>query len=146
MKIGVGVRMGWQKRRAKLMLQETCYFEWQNLIAEASRRGYTGEEELQWDSYKILDEQLEREWLDSVEERKKMPRPKGSKRAPKSLEQRRKISEAISAKWSDPVRAYNDILKNLENSLAECVLFHDDHSCCPYSSSVENQTFTRSSL
>lgn len=124
-KIGVGVRMGWQRRREKRMLQETCYFEWQNLIAEASRRGYAGEEELQWDSYKILDEQLEREWLESVEERKKMPRPKGSKRAPKSPEQRRKISEAISAKWSDPVRTYNDILNCLENSLAECGLFHD---------------------
>lgn len=101
-KIGVGVRMGWQRRREKRMLQETCYFEWQSLIAEASRRGYAGEEELQWDSYDILDEQLEREWLESVEERKRMPRPKGSKRAPKSPEQRRKISEAISAKWSDP--------------------------------------------
>ncbi|KAJ6839601.1 uncharacterized protein M6B38_314370 [Iris pallida] len=31
-----------------------------------------------------------------------MPRPKGSKRAPKSPEQRKKISEAISAKWADP--------------------------------------------
>lgn len=86
------------------MLQETCHFEWQNLIAEASRKGYAGEEELQWDSYKRLDEQLEKEWLESVEQRKKMPRPKGSKRAPKSPEQRRKISAAISAKWADPVR------------------------------------------
>lgn len=101
-KIGRGVRIGWQRRREKLMLQETCHFEWQNLIAEASRKGYAGEEELQWDSYKILDEQLEKEWLESVEQRKKMPRPKGSKRAPKSPEQRRKISAAISAKWADP--------------------------------------------
>ncbi|GFZ04362.1 hypothetical protein Acr_16g0009860 [Actinidia rufa] len=102
-KIGAGVRMGWERRREKLMLQETCCFDWQNLIAEASRRGFVGEEELQWDSYKILDEQLEQEWLESVEQRKKLPRAKGSKRAPKSLEQRRKISEAISAKWADPV-------------------------------------------
>ncbi|KAE8722909.1 peroxisome bioproteinsis protein 2 [Hibiscus syriacus] len=101
-KIGVGVRMGWERRRGKLMLQETCHFEWMNLIAEASRKGYCGEEELQWDSYKILDEQLTKEWLESVEQRKLMPRPKGSKRAPKSLEQRRKIAEAIAAKWADP--------------------------------------------
>ncbi|XP_039009226.1 protein SON-like [Hibiscus syriacus] len=101
-KIGVGVRMGWERRRRKLMLQETCHFEWMNLIAEASRKGYCGEEELQWDSYKILDEQLTKEWLESVEQRKSMPRPKGSKRAPKSLEQRRKIAEAIAAKWADP--------------------------------------------
>uniref|UniRef100_A0A5B7ADN6 Nuclease associated modular domain-containing protein n=1 Tax=Davidia involucrata TaxID=16924 RepID=A0A5B7ADN6_DAVIN len=102
-KIGVGVRMGWERRREKLMLQEGCYFEWQNLIAEATRRGFVGEEELQWDSYKILDEHLEQEWLESIEQRKKWPtRLKGNRRAPKSLEQRRKISEAISAKWAEP--------------------------------------------
>ncbi|XP_048140189.1 uncharacterized protein LOC115744780 isoform X2 [Rhodamnia argentea] len=102
MKIGAGVRMGWQRRREKLMVQETCYHEWQNLIAEASRIGYVGEEALQWDSYDMLNEQLEREWLESVEQRKKMPRLKGSKRAPKSPEQRRKIAQAIAAKWADP--------------------------------------------
>ncbi|KAE8707983.1 peroxisome bioproteinsis protein 2 [Hibiscus syriacus] len=32
-KIGVRVRMGWERRRGKLMLQETCHFEWMNLIA-----------------------------------------------------------------------------------------------------------------
>ncbi|CAL5381697.1 unnamed protein product [Camellia sinensis] len=106
MKIGNGVRMGWERCREKLKLQETCYFEWQNLIAEASRKGFVGEEEKQWDSYKILDEQLEQEWLESVEQSRKMARLKGSKRAPNSLEQRRKISEAISAKWADPARAY----------------------------------------
>ncbi|KAA8541569.1 hypothetical protein F0562_022721 [Nyssa sinensis] len=42
-KIGVGVRMGWERRREKLMLQETCYFEWQKLITEASRRGFVGQ-------------------------------------------------------------------------------------------------------
>ncbi|KAE8667176.1 Muscle M-line assembly protein unc-89, putative isoform 2 [Hibiscus syriacus] len=101
-KIGVGVRMGWERRRGKLMLQETCHFEWMSLIGEASRKGYCGEEELQWDSYKILDEQLTKEWPGSVEQRKSMPRPKGCKRAPNSLEQRRKIAEAIGAKWADP--------------------------------------------
>ncbi|KAI3455686.1 hypothetical protein Pfo_012349 [Paulownia fortunei] len=102
MKIGVGVRLGWGRRREKLMLQETCHYEWQNLIAMAARKGLLGEEELQWDSYKILSKQLEQEWLQSVEERKSMARPKGSKRAPKSAEQKRKISEAIAAKWADP--------------------------------------------
>lgn len=97
--------MGWERRREKLMLQETCHFEWMNLIAEASRKGYLGEEELRWDSYKILDEQLTKEWLESVEQRKSMPRPKGSNRAPKSPEQRKKIAEAIAAKWADPVSA-----------------------------------------
>ncbi|XVF74216.1 hypothetical protein PTKIN_Ptkin13bG0092700 [Pterospermum kingtungense] len=101
-KTGNGVRMGWKRRREKLMVQETCHFEWMNLIAEASRKGYFGEEELRWDSYKMLDEQLKKEWLESIEQRKMMPRPKGSKRAPKSLEQRRKIAAAIAAKWADP--------------------------------------------
>ncbi|KAJ6348000.1 hypothetical protein OIU76_004485 [Salix suchowensis] len=113
-KIGHGVRLGWQKRREKQMMQEGCYFEWQNLIAEASRRGYTGEEELQWGSYNILRQQLEVEWVESVQQRKTSPRPKGSKRAPKSLEQRRKISEAIAAKWADPEyreRVYSGLSK-----------------------------------
>ncbi|KAF8393707.1 hypothetical protein HHK36_021954 [Tetracentron sinense] len=84
------------------MVQKTCYLEWQNLIAEASRGGYDGEVELNWDSYKILDVQLQQEWLESIKQRKSAPRPKVCKRAPKSPEQRRKISEAISAKWADP--------------------------------------------
>ncbi|KAL4031015.1 hypothetical protein IC575_009271 [Cucumis melo] len=102
LKIGAGVRMGWQRRREKKVVQETCHYEWQNLIAEASRQGYKGEKELQWDSYQILNEELKKEWLESVEQRKKMPRTVGSRRAPKSAEQRKKISESISAKWADP--------------------------------------------
>ncbi|XP_047310513.1 uncharacterized protein LOC124914078 [Impatiens glandulifera] len=101
-KIGIGVRIGWEKRREKQMLQETCHFEWQNLIAEASRRGFVGEGELQWDAYKTLDEQLQQEWLESVEKRRKAMKPAGSKRAPKSADQKKKISEAIFAKWADP--------------------------------------------
>ncbi|KAL0463763.1 UNVERIFIED_CONTAM: hypothetical protein Slati_0263900 [Sesamum latifolium] len=88
MKIGVGVRLGWERRREKLMLQEKCYFEWQNLIAEAAQKGLSGEEELQWDSYKTLDKQLEKEWLQSVEERKNMPRPKGAREHPSQLSKR----------------------------------------------------------
>uniref|UniRef100_A0A7N0TYS4 Nuclease associated modular domain-containing protein n=1 Tax=Kalanchoe fedtschenkoi TaxID=63787 RepID=A0A7N0TYS4_KALFE len=101
-KIAVGVRMGWERRRQRMRVQEMCHFEWKNLIAEASRRGFSGEEELQWDSYYLLDEQLEHIWIESVEQRKKTPRAVGGRRAPKSAEQRRKIAEAISAKWSDP--------------------------------------------
>ncbi|XP_010934954.1 uncharacterized protein [Elaeis guineensis] len=102
MKIGMGVRKGWYRRRKRLLVQEKCLLKWQNLIAEASRKGYAGEKELHWQSYEFLDEQLKEEWLESIEKRKTMHRPKGSKRAPKSSEQRRKISEAISAKWADP--------------------------------------------
>ncbi|XP_031490463.1 uncharacterized protein LOC116257656 isoform X1 [Nymphaea colorata] len=101
-KIGQGVRMGWERRRKWLSLQETCFLAWQNAIADASRKGFAGEDELQWDSYDILNKQLKVQWLDSVEQRKLMPRSNGGKRAPKSPEQRRKISQAISAKWADP--------------------------------------------
>ncbi|XLU26100.1 hypothetical protein S245_062166, partial [Arachis hypogaea] len=102
LKIGAGVKMEWDRRLRKKMLQEACCFEWQNLIAEASRKGYAKQEELQWNSYGILDKQLKQEWSECVEQRKQMVRPPGSKRAPKSPEQRRKTAEAIAAKWADP--------------------------------------------
>ncbi|XP_057770455.1 uncharacterized protein LOC130990238 [Salvia miltiorrhiza] len=114
LKIGAGVRLGWEKRREKLMVQDTCYYDWQNLIAETARKGLQGEEQLQWDSYKILDEELQQQWQQSVEKRRSMPRLKGSKRAPKSAEQKRKISEAIAAKWADPeyrTRVYSGLAK-----------------------------------
>ncbi|KAI4330452.1 hypothetical protein MLD38_028742 [Melastoma candidum] len=102
LKISAGVRMRWERRRQLQLVQETCYLKWQNLIAEACRRGYNGEDELRWDSYKMLNEQLKQEWTETIEQRKGMPRSKGCRRPPKSLEQRRKIAEAISAKWTDP--------------------------------------------
>lgn len=86
-----------------IKVQETCHFEWQNLIAKAAKEGYTDEEELQWDSYNILDQQNQLEWLESVEQRKAVRGTKSNRRAPKSPEQRRKIAEAIAAKWADPV-------------------------------------------
>ncbi|RWW88966.1 hypothetical protein BHE74_00002133 [Ensete ventricosum] len=56
------------------MIQEGCVFEWHNIIAAAAREGFAGEDELQWSSYKILSEQLQQEWLESIEKRKTMPR------------------------------------------------------------------------
>ncbi|XP_010542348.1 PREDICTED: uncharacterized protein LOC104815594 [Tarenaya hassleriana] len=102
LKIGEGVRQRWERRKEGIMVQEGCHYEWQNLIAEAARKGSTNEAELQWDSYKTLDEQLQQEWLESIEQRKVMRGGKGNRRAPKSPEQRRKIAEAIAAKWADP--------------------------------------------
>ncbi|CAN7097397.1 hypothetical protein BRARA_F00094 [Brassica rapa] len=102
LKIGEGVRMRWARRKERRKVQETCHFEWQNLLAEAARKGYTDEHEFQWDSYKILDQQNQLEWLESIEQRKAVRAAKGNRRAPKSPEQRRKIAEAIAAKWADP--------------------------------------------
>ncbi|EPS63459.1 hypothetical protein M569_11323, partial [Genlisea aurea] len=101
-KIGVGVRIGWERRRERLHLQETCLHQWRNLIAEAAKNGLLGEDELRWESYEILSRQLRLEWVESIEERKRNPRMKGNKRAPKSAEQKRRIAEAIAAKWADP--------------------------------------------
>ncbi|KAL6009999.1 hypothetical protein ACLOJK_000430 [Asimina triloba] len=101
-KISVAVSLHWERQRRWLAAQGKCHLEWLNMIAEASRRGYTGENELQWDSYKILDKKLENEWLESIERRNSTRRTKGSKSAPKPLEQCVRISEAISAKWEDP--------------------------------------------
>ncbi|KAG0448310.1 hypothetical protein HPP92_027909 [Vanilla planifolia] len=99
-KIAEGLRKLWQRRREAAMVQEKCFLEWKNMIAEASRIGYADDIELQWNSYEVLNEQLRQMWLESIEKRKSMQRP-GSRRTPKSAEQRRKISEAISAKWAD---------------------------------------------
>ncbi|XP_016168058.1 uncharacterized protein LOC107610524 [Arachis ipaensis] len=57
-KIGAAVKMTWARKRERRVVQETCCLEWQNSIAEASRQGYGGQEELQWDSYEVLDEEV----------------------------------------------------------------------------------------
>jgi len=93
-KIRAGLRLQWKKHHQRLEIQATCPFDWQNLIAEAARKGLDDEEELQWDSYEILKKQLQQEWLH---------RARTYMTAPKSLEHRRKIAEAIAAKWADPV-------------------------------------------
>lgn len=74
------------------------------MIADAARKGFAGGISLQWNSYKILTEQMRQEWLEKVQKRRSMPRPTGNRRAPKSPEQRRKIAEAIAAKWLDKVK------------------------------------------
>jgi hypothetical protein len=105
-KISLGVRRGWSLRLQKLMVQDGCFVEWRDMIADAARKGFAGGVPFQWNSHKILVEQLRQEWLEKLEKRKSMPRPTGNRRAPKSPEQRRKIAEAIAAKWLDKVRAY----------------------------------------
>nr|AAN08246.1 hypothetical protein [Oryza sativa Japonica Group] len=100
-KISMGVRRGWNLRLQKLMIQDGCFVEWRDMIADAARKGFAGGISLQWNSYKILTEQMRQEWLEKVQKRRSMPRPTGNRRAPKSPEQRRKIAEAIAAKWLD---------------------------------------------
>lgn len=102
MKIGIAVRKALEKWRKKKKLQETCLLEWEENIAEAARIGGAyGEEELQWDAYAILKEKMHQEWLQALKMGKAIGKRK-DKRAHKSVEQKRKISEAIKAKWEDP--------------------------------------------
>ncbi|XP_058753406.1 uncharacterized protein LOC131626598 isoform X2 [Vicia villosa] len=120
LKIGVGIKKLWEKKREIKMLQETCCFHWQNLIAQASRQGFIGQEQLQWNSYETLDCHLKQEWLESVEQRKLMPRSTSGSRAPKSLEQRKKIAQAIAAKWATP--------DYRERVISAIVKYHDSNS------------------
>ncbi|GJN20367.1 hypothetical protein PR202_gb07737 [Eleusine coracana subsp. coracana] len=100
-KISEGVRRGWSLRLQKLMVQDGCFVEWRDMIADAARKGFAGGVSLQWNSYKILAEQMQQEWLENLQKKRSMPRPRGNRRAPKTPEQRRKIAEAIAAKWLD---------------------------------------------
>ncbi|KAG2581884.1 uncharacterized protein LOC120711534 [Panicum virgatum] len=100
-KISEGVRRGWSLRLQRLMVQDGCFVEWRDMVADAARKGFAGEVSLQWNSYKILTDQMQQEWLGYLQKRRSMPRPRGNRRAPKTPEQRRKIAEAIAAKWLD---------------------------------------------
>uniref|UniRef100_A0ACD5TJX6 Uncharacterized protein n=2 Tax=Avena sativa TaxID=4498 RepID=A0ACD5TJX6_AVESA len=100
-KISLGVRRGWSLRLQKLMVQDGCFVEWRDIIADAARKGFAGGVPFQWNSHKILTEHLRQEWLEKLQKRRSMPRPTGNRRAPKTPEQRRKIAEAIAAKWLD---------------------------------------------
>ncbi|WVZ62288.1 hypothetical protein U9M48_012052 [Paspalum notatum var. saurae] len=100
-KISEGVRRGWSLRLQRLMVQDGCFVEWRDMVADAARKGFAGGVALQWNSYKILSEQMQQEWLENLQKKRSMPRPRGNRRAPKTPEQRRKIAEAIAAKWLD---------------------------------------------
>ncbi|KAJ9537638.1 hypothetical protein OSB04_030371 [Centaurea solstitialis] len=113
LKIGASVRLTWDRNRIKRRMISRCHREWLNLLAEASRKGLYGEQELQWDSYDTINEQLEKIHQKGVESRRRPKSTTPGKRIPKTLEQRRKISEAIAAKWADPIdglwrNAYRD--------------------------------------
>nr|GEY47891.1 nuclease associated modular domain 3 [Tanacetum cinerariifolium] len=114
-KIAAAVRQTWDRRRFTRRMIARCHREWLDLIAEASRKGLYGEEELQWNSYEIMSKQLDKEFREGIESRKKKRGSGPGVRAPKTLEQRKKISEAIAAKWADPVyrdRVYSGIAKH----------------------------------
>ena len=94
------------EERRKRKLQEMCLLQWEDNIAESARIGVNGEDELQWDAYAILKENMYQDWLQVVEMEKETGKQKRKdKRDPKSVEQKKKISEVVRAKWVDVVRA-----------------------------------------
>ena len=106
MKIGVLMRKVFEERRKRKKLQEMCLLQWEDNIAEAARIGVNGEDELQWDAYAILKENMYQYWLQAVEMKKETGKQKRKdKRDPKSIEQKKKISEAARAKWKYAIRA-----------------------------------------
>ena len=83
-----------------------CFLQWEDNIAKAARIGVNGEDELQWDAYAILKEKMYQDQLQAVEMEKATGKQKRKdKRAPKLVEQKKKISEAVRSKWEYVVRA-----------------------------------------
>ncbi|KAI7736060.1 hypothetical protein M8C21_030405, partial [Ambrosia artemisiifolia] len=121
LKIAAAIKLTWDRKRFTRRMIARCHREWLDLIAEASRKGMCGEEELQWNSYEIINEQLGKEFREGIESRKKKRASDPGGRAPKTLEQRKKISEAIAAKWADPAyrdRVYSGIAKHRGKNLS----------------------------
>ncbi|MCO5596841.1 hypothetical protein L7F22_050911 [Adiantum nelumboides] len=84
----------WELRREAKKMQESCLREWEELIADTARRGSDGDVVYQWNSYNIL-------MMELINSNKKI-HVKMQKTGRKSADHRRKISEAIRAKWADP--------------------------------------------
>ncbi|KAH7296049.1 hypothetical protein KP509_26G006800 [Ceratopteris richardii] len=78
--------------------QLTIVQEWKDSVASLARRGILGDDELQWDSYQKLKKELHREYYSSKRQKKKAAAPKSLQ-----MEHRLRISEAIRAKWTDPL-------------------------------------------
>lgn len=98
-------RRGWEVRRQRLFLQEACLIDWKESIAGTARKGGDDEDELHWDSYEVLKTIMQQKWLQAVAMKKAMEKESRRISSSKSDEHKLKISEAIKAKWADPVRA-----------------------------------------
>ncbi|PWA65890.1 hypothetical protein CTI12_AA330880 [Artemisia annua] len=70
-KIATAVQQTWDRRHLTCRMIAHCHREWLDLIAEASRNGLYGKEELQWNSYGIMSKQLDKGFRERIESRKK---------------------------------------------------------------------------
>eukprot|EP00250_Pteridium_aquilinum_P013271 c21243_g1_i1 orf=117-1613(+) len=90
LRIFMKARMQFERR------QLTIVQEWKDSIAGMARVGFLGDEELEWNSYIVLKQELRRQYYASTKKKKeKVPRSW-------TFEQRVKISESVRAKWADP--------------------------------------------
>ncbi|XP_061347368.1 uncharacterized protein LOC133292896 isoform X2 [Gastrolobium bilobum] len=70
-KISCSVRRVWQERLKSKQLGEQFFLSWEQSIANAAKKGGSGQEELDWDSYNKLKQQLELHQLMLAEEKEK---------------------------------------------------------------------------
>jgi hypothetical protein len=88
----------WNKRKRQRHRQENCVREWAESIAESARKGSGDDVEHEWDSYDLILQEMRAARKRHQQQMKKDPS------SGKSYDHRLKISEAIRAKWADPVR------------------------------------------
>ena len=84
--------------------------DWTEAIAESARRGDGDDVEYEWDSYNLILAELRAE-------RMRQRRRKKDPSSGKSSDHRLKISEAIRAKWADPVRDCRIFLRHVSSCI-----------------------------
>ena len=70
-KISYSLRRVWQERLKLKRLGEKIFLSWEQSIANAARKGVSDQEELDWDSYSKIKQQLELQQLLQAEEKEK---------------------------------------------------------------------------
>ena len=99
----------WELKKLIKRAQDTMFKEWKELVANAARVGDSDDEEHEWNTYSKLSTQLRRDVLDATRRAKQVvvDRRKANTQARKAVgvseAHRKAISDAIRAKWEDPV-------------------------------------------
>ncbi|XP_027355544.1 uncharacterized protein LOC113865286 [Abrus precatorius] len=70
-KISHSIRRVWHERLKSKRLREQFFLSWEQSIANAAKKGGSGQEELDWDSYNKINQQLELDQLLQAEEKEK---------------------------------------------------------------------------
>uniref|UniRef100_A0A251TRH5 Nuclease associated modular domain-containing protein n=1 Tax=Helianthus annuus TaxID=4232 RepID=A0A251TRH5_HELAN len=108
LKIAAAVRLTWDRKRYNRRMIARCHSEWLNLLAEASRKGFCGEEELQWDSYDVINQQLGKEFKEGIESRKRHVGPAQGYEHPKPSSRERKSQRPLLPNGPTLLIAYRD--------------------------------------